>query len=86
MAKSIQLDEYPPNKNIVRAETALGGWRLKQIRPNMTKATFYSEVDFKVALFIQENVAPKSGHLAQSLKEYLRQEPSSLKEILITLQ
>jgi hypothetical protein len=29
MAKSVLLDDYPPNKNIVRGETALGGWKLK---------------------------------------------------------
>jgi hypothetical protein len=52
MAKSVTIDSHPPNKNIVRAENYCGGWRLKQIRPKCTKAFFYSEVDFKISLFI----------------------------------
>jgi hypothetical protein len=46
------LESHPHEKGIVRAETPIGGWVLKKINENLTKATFCAEIDFKIALFI----------------------------------
>jgi hypothetical protein len=70
-AKTITLDSHPPLKNIVRAESPVGGWRVKMVRENYCKVWFYSEVDFKIALFLQKSVGPKSGHSANALREYI---------------
>ena len=70
IAKAIEIPSIPPQKNIVRADTPLSAWRL-QVKEKgsgdqkpLVKVTFISEIDFKISLFIQKNVGPKSGHLA----------------------
>ncbi len=58
MARAIDIPSIPPQKNIVRAFTPLGGWRLKVKQPAsdgkkpLIKMTFFSEIDFKISLFI----------------------------------
>ena len=58
MARAIDIPSIPPQKNIVRADTPLGGWRLKLKQPAqdgkkpLVKMTFFSEIDFKISLFI----------------------------------
>jgi len=69
LAKAIDLPSIPPQKNIVRADLPLGAWRLQvkekgtETQKPLVKLTFISEIDFKISLFIQKNVGPKSGHL-----------------------
>jgi hypothetical protein len=69
-ARSFDLASVPPIKNIVRADSPISGWRIKVLEPGvggskpLCKVTFYSEVDFKISLFLQKNVGPKSGHLS----------------------
>jgi len=70
ITKSITIPSQPVNKNIVRASTSLGGWRVKVKEPGsggkkpLCKLTFFSEIDFKISLFISKTVGPKTGHLA----------------------
>jgi hypothetical protein len=70
ITKSITIPSQPVNKNIVRASTSLGGWRVKVKEPAsggkkpLCKLTFFSEIDFKISLFISKTVGPKTGHLA----------------------
>ena len=70
LAKAIDLPSIPPQKNIVRADTPLSAWRLKvkergsNGQKPLVKVTFLTEIDFKISLFIQKNVGPRSGHLA----------------------
>ena len=58
MAKTFNLASLPPTKNIVRADTLISGWHVKIIENGVNggkplcKCTFYSEVDFKISLFI----------------------------------
>ena len=71
LAKTIQLDNFPHVKSIVRADTPFGGWRVKQIGPKQCKLTFYSEIDFKLPVWIQKKVGPYNGHLAQYVRTYV---------------
>lgn len=71
LAKTIVLDNFPPVKNIVRADTPTSGWRVKQIEPKKCKLTFYSEIDFKLPVWVQKKVGPYNGHLAQTIRNYV---------------
>lgn len=70
ITRSIVIPSHPPNKNIVRANTSLSGWRVKVKEPAsggkkpLCKMTFFGEIDFKVALFLSKTMGPKTGHLA----------------------
>ena len=58
ISKSITLAKYPENKNIVRAITPMSGWHIKVkesgtgTKKPLCKMTFFTEVDFKISLFI----------------------------------
>ncbi len=60
LARSIDIPSIPPQKNIVRADTPVGAWRIKVKEPGdpakglkpLVKMTFFSEIDFKISLFI----------------------------------
>ena len=85
MACSIDNEEvFPPTKGIVRAASQYSGWRIKLrekgdpekgIKP-LYRVCFYSEVDFKISLFISKNVGPKSGNHANNLASYLSKNQS----------
>ena len=71
MAETIDLETHPPNKNIVRADCFVGGWRIKSVDKKKTKIIFYSETDYKINQFITKQVISKTGHLALSLKKFV---------------
>jgi hypothetical protein len=80
MASSIDDDSlYPQNKGIVRAASPNSGWMIKIKEPSdpasgrkaYCKITFFTEADFKISLFLQKQVAPKTGHLANALVNFL---------------
>lgn len=83
MAKSTSVPSIPENKGIVRAETPISGWRIKQIdagdaasgRKPRCKLWFYTEADFKISLFLQKSAGPKTGHLAMLFADYIRKHP-----------
>ncbi len=58
ITRSVTLPQFPENKNIVRAFTPLSGWHIKVKEPGsgtkkpLCKMTFFTEVDFKISLFI----------------------------------
>lgn len=80
-AKSTNIPSIPPVKNIVRAETPISGWKIKQIEDGgngkkpLCKLWFYSEADFKISLFIQKSAGPKSGHIADAFARYVAKNP-----------
>ena len=57
--KSCVVPSYPEVKGYVRADTLNSGWRIKEIehevegvKKAVCKVWFYSEVDFKISLFL----------------------------------
>jgi hypothetical protein len=70
-ARSVDLDEYPPISNAVRAQTKITGYYMEQIEPNVVDLHFCVETDFKISLFISKQVAPKSSNYANALREFV---------------
>ena len=58
LSRSITHSQFPENKNIVRAITPMSCWHIKVKEPGsgtkkpLCKMTFFTEVDFKISLFI----------------------------------
>ncbi len=83
LAKSMEHPNVPVMKGVVRADTPFSGWRIKQIdagdpatgRKPVTKIQFMLIADFKVSLFIQKTVAPKSARHADMIAAYIRANP-----------
>ncbi len=46
-------------------------WVVRQVGEKLCKVTFASEVDFKISSAVQKQVAPKIGHLASYLRNYV---------------
>jgi hypothetical protein len=49
---SVVLESHPPEKNVVRGDSPLSGFILKQISENHAKVSFIGELDYKLSLFI----------------------------------
>lgn len=82
-AKTFEYPPIPHVKNVVRAETLISGWRVQQKDDGnpatgekpLLKLTFYAMPDFKLSLFIQKSVGPKSSHLAIAFTDYIQKHP-----------
>jgi hypothetical protein len=82
IAKTYVNETIPEVKGVVRADSLISGWRIKQIEneiPGVKKARckiwFYSESDFKISMFLQKQVGPKTGHMALHFSQYIEKNP-----------
>lgn len=69
---SLEEEVIPaPAEGVTRAELILGGCIIRQVEKRSCLLTILGELDFKIAQFLQKNVALKAGNYAQMVAEYV---------------
>lgn len=70
---SVELAEYPPNKDAVRAQLPLGGWILMNAPEGGCKAIYASEINFggSIPKFMLEKSADVQVAILTNLRDYM---------------
>ena len=66
--KSVNLPQYPENKDVVRAQTFITGYYVREVNKSQTEVHFLAESDFGLSMVIMKQIAPKSTNYPEILR------------------